>query len=213
MINPRLIIIAGGSGSGKSTASFGLLDRHPNHTVVINFDDYHKPSEEVPILHNLTNWDDPAAINFDALNKDLSALLSGKSFTIETKNERDNPDYASVSKTPGDVDTSNRGIGRMKVTREPKEVIILEGYLALFDPRVNNLASTKIFLDLNHEERMLRRTKFLNSIYEEKILKPMHAKYVEPTKEHADYVLDVSNMSKEEVINSVESIIGFPSYA
>lgn len=43
--------------------------------------------------------------------------------------------------------------------------------------------------------------------YEKKVLIPMHNEYVEPTRKYAEYFIDVSTMTKEEVLEKVEKIM------
>ena len=93
----------------------------------------------------------------------------------------------------------------MQIT--PKPIILVEGYLALHDPRVREFFSCKIFLDVPHEVRITRRTKFLDDIYQEKILIPMHEQYVEPNKQYADYIINVDGTTKEGVLEKVSAVV------
>lgn len=187
----KIIGIAGGSGSGKSTISYALMDSDPDRFEVINIDDYHRHRDEssLPMLHGMINWDHPDIMQWDKLISDIRQLKSGRSVIINTKDRRHNPDYA----------THRKAIRRIL---QPKPVIIVEGYLALYSPGVRKLLARSYFLDLDHVTRMDRRDKGRlvgKDNYNEKVLVPMHEKYVEPTKAYADEVIDVSNMSIEEV--------------
>lgn len=77
----------------------------------------------------------------------------------------------------------------------------------LFDKRIRNLMDISIWLEVDHNTRWARRVHFKSSDYEQKVLVPMHIKYVQPTKKYAQYVIDVSELSKEEVMNKVEKLI------
>ncbi|MBW2053954.1 MAG: hypothetical protein JRI85_17240 [Deltaproteobacteria bacterium] len=82
---------------------------------------------------------------------------------------------------------------------QPRNVIILEGLLILADASIRNLLDLKIFVETDDDVRFTRRLqrdvaqrgRDVNSIIEqyEKIVKPMHLKYVEPSKKYADLVL------------------------
>ena len=181
----RLIGIAGGSGSVKSTLAYSLQDRLPNLIEVVHFDDYQKSSEQIHYFNNMRNWDCPEAIDFDKLLSDLDLLKSGKDVEIMTKSERHNPRYIKDWK-------------RVSYTMRAKELIIIEGYMSLTDERVRELYDLTIFLDLCFEERIKRRTKFISSDYTEKVLMPMHEMYVEPTKELADIVIKMEEHNAEE---------------
>lgn len=186
-----LIAIAGGSGSGKSTLAYGLKDKYPDLIEVVHFDDYQKQRGEVPVHHDLDNWDHPEAIDFLKLLRDLKSLKEGKEVTIMTKSEKYNPKY--------------REVGRIPLLLKPREIIILEGYMSLVNEKIRAMLDYSIFLDLHDEERIKRRTKLNQQNYVEKVLLPMHKEHVEPTKKFADIVIDVTQHSISEAQSLVLS--------
>ena len=81
----------------------------------------------------------------------------------------------------------------------PKRVIIVEGILIFENEPLRNLMDIKIFVDTDADVRLCRRIKrdvnkrgrTLESVltqYQETV-KPMHEKYVEPSKRFADIVV------------------------
>lgn len=192
-ISPIFIGIAGGSGAGKSTVCYSLVDRHPSKFSIVHLDDYHKKKATIPLLHGLPNWDHPDAIDFHQLIMDLSALKHGEKIIVQTKNERFNPNAKEIGRIPMEI--------------LPREIILVEGYLALWNPIVRSFFSASIFLDLPSNIRMKRRTKFIDPFYQEKILFSMHELYVEPTKEKADIVISVDDFSSGAISNKLEVII------
>ena len=130
----------------------------------------------------------------EKLARDLVELSQGHPVVINTKNAQLNPEYVKTDK-------------RIPVEFHPKPIMLVEGYLTLYDERVRKLLNTSIWLDTDHDTRWARRVHFKNPEYEEKVLKPMHKKFVEPTKQYAEHVIDVSNLSKEEVFSQVENIL------
>jgi uridine kinase len=177
--------ISGGSGSGKSTLAYGLQELYPDLIEVVHFDDYQKKKEHVPIHHGMANWDHPDAIDFDGILKDLMTLKNGKDITVMTKSAKYNPDYEKK--------------GRIPHTLKARNIIIVEGYMVLTDSRIRDFFDYKIYLDLNFDERMSRRTKFIDPEYTRKILLPMHKEYVETSKKYADIVIDIGKYDKKEV--------------
>ncbi len=186
-MNHFFIGIAGGSGCGKSTLSFGLRDNYPDLIEVVHFDDYQKEEKDVPFFKGMRNWDHPDAIDFKQLYTDLIQIRQGKDIEVMTKSSILNPAYETK--------------GRIKHILHPKKIIIVEGYLALYDKKIRDLFCLKIYLDIPIAESMKRRDKITHndeSEYNKKILIPMHKKYVEPTKKIADVSIDVLNNTREE---------------
>jgi len=87
---------------------------------------------------------------------------------------------------------------------QPKEVTIVEGYLALWHPEVRSFFDYSIFLDLPHKLRIKRRTKIADELYVTKILVPMHEQHIEPTKQHANLVVQVEQRNEEDLVLLVE---------
>ena len=85
----KLVLIAGGSGSGKSTVAKLLKERYPSDIAVVHLDDYFKPSADAPKLANgMTNWDTPDAIEFDRLRGDIGKTLVGEELSSSIDEER-----------------------------------------------------------------------------------------------------------------------------
>jgi len=196
MARPNLIGIAGGTGAGKSTLAFALVNKYPNKLTIFHVDDYQKEERDVPILKGMPNWDHPDAIDFKRLLTDLQRLKAGKVIIVQTKNEQFNPNYEDVGRLP------------MKI--EPKPIILVEGYLALSNPSLRSLLDYKIFLHLDSDVRLSRRSKFIDpkhELYDEKILIPMHKQYVEPTKKYANTIIDVAKYTKEQMLTKTEELL------
>ena len=82
----------------------------------------------------------------------------------------------------------------------PSKVIILEGILALADKRIRDLSNIKVFVEADADERILRR--IIRDVKERgrdpegiaaqylATVKPMHYRYVQPTKKYADIVIN-----------------------
>lgn len=179
----NIIAIAGGSGTGKSTLAYAIQDQNPEKVEVLHFDDYQRRRKDLPKLEGFDNWESPASINLDQLVFDLEELKKGNPVKVMTKSERVNPDYDNN--------------GRLEHFLQPKELLIVEGYLSLWDERVRDMLSYSVYLDLPFKEMMKRRTKFIDPKYVEKVLKPMHEKYVESTKWFANIRLPTDVVSKE----------------
>ncbi|MFA6300900.1 MAG: hypothetical protein WC609_00950 [Candidatus Paceibacterota bacterium] len=190
----KFIGITGGSGAGKSTLCNALKNKYPDRIELIQLDDYFKPSAERPKIGDISNFDHPEALYLDKLAEDLGKLKKGKSIFIKTKNEYLNPEFGKTKE---------------KILAEfyPKPIILVEGFLVLYDEQIRKLLNTSIWLDVGHETRWSRRVHFKDEEYEKKVLIPMHNKYTEPTKQYAEHIIDVSALDREQVLEKVEKII------
>lgn len=189
---PYLVGIAGGTGSGKSTLAFGLRDAHPGRVTVVHLDDYFFPPERVPKHGDMLNYDHPEALDFPRLARDLAELKAGRPVIINTKDHTSEGEYGTFS------------------PREPEEFrpapfVVLEGFLALWQPDVRKLLDLKVYLDAPFETHLERRVHFKKDGYVEGVLGPMHRQYVGPSQEHADLVIDVAERSPAEVLAAVEA--------
>lgn len=166
-----VIAIAGGSGSGKSTVSYRLVDTYPDIFEVVNLDDYQKLKDDpdLPKIDGMINWDHPDVIRWSDLLTDIKILERDSHVTIQTWSHCSNPDYFQHG------NMIPRAI-------HPQKVLIIEGYLALWNKDLRRLYKRSYYLDSDEPTMLRRRKKFKNSDYEAKVLIPMHKKYVEPTK-------------------------------
>lgn len=178
-----IIGIAGGTGSGKTTVVRKIVENLPKgEVVVLPQDSYYKDSSHVPVEERQNiNFDHPNAFDWDLLTSQLVQLKSGKAI--------EQPTYSYLTCT------------RQKETIhiEPKNVIIVEGILALCDPMLRNQMDLKIFVDADSDERLIRvisrdiveRGRTAEDVMNRytRVLKPMHLQFIEPTKRYADLII------------------------
>ena len=177
-----VIGIAGGSGSGKTTLLKNIVETFGPSITVISHDNYYKRHDEMTYEErSRLNYDEPAALETDLMVRQLEALRRGE--TIQC------PVY--------DFTVHNRS--NETLTIQPEKVIIVEGILIFTDKQLRDLMDIKIFVDTDADIRICRRIKrdvnkrgrSLESVilqYQETV-KPMHEKYVEPSKKYADIVV------------------------
>ncbi len=178
-----IIGIAGGTGSGKTTVVNKIINSLPlGEVAVIPQDSYYKDSSHIPFeMRCNINFDEPEAIEWTLLKNHLEELKDGK--TIEM------PTYSYLTCT------------RQKetITVEPRDVVIVEGILVLTQPELRNLMDVKVFVDADADDRLIRvisrdivergRTAQMVIDRYEKVLKPMHQQYIEPSKRFADLIV------------------------
>ena len=178
-----IIGIAGGTGSGKTTAVNQILNEiAADEVCVISQDSYYHATDELTYdQRTKINFDHPSSIDFDLLVKHLKQLKKGK--IIEQ------PIYSFVS--------HNRIKDTLKT--HPRKVIIVEGILIFNNKELRDLFDIKIFVHADADERLIRRMRrdikergrdldeVLNRY--QKTLKPMHQQFIEPTKNYADIII------------------------
>ena len=177
-----VIGIAGGSGSGKTTLVRNLTEKFSGQITVISHDNYYKRHDEMTYEERCQlNYDEPAAFETDLMVRQLQQLRRGETI--------DCPVY--------DFTVHNRSD---EVTRiAPSRVILVEGILIFADADLRQLMDIRIFVDTDADIRICRRMKrdvnkrgrSLESViwqYQQTV-KPMHEKYVEPSKKYADIVV------------------------
>ena len=183
MNNDILVIgIAGGTGSGKTTLMNNLIQRFEGSVTVLSHDNYYRRNDHLTYEQRCRiNYDEPAALETDLMARHLDQLRHGE--TIQC------PVY--------DFAQHNRSDETIEIT--PKSVIIVEGILIFENQELRDLMDIKIFVDTDADVRLCRRIKrdvnkrgrSLESVLEQyqNTVKPMHEKYVEPSKKHANLVV------------------------
>ncbi len=179
---PVCVGIAGGTGSGKSTISRAVASRLPGKVSIVEHDWYyhdqqHLPPEERPN----TNYDHPDALDTALLAQHLRKLLAGES--VEA------PIYDFTAHI------------RARDTRpvEARPVIVVEGIHVLGFAGLRALMDLTIYVDVAPDLRFIRRLqrdviergRTVDSVTRQYLdqVRPMHLRYVKPTREHADLVV------------------------
>lgn len=204
MIEPKIVAIAGGSTSGKSTIVKIIAEKFKDDLVVVGHDNYYRAHDDIDFEERkLLNYDHPQAFDTDLFCEDLKKLLAGL--------EIDMPLY--------DYKIHTRSKDTVKV--RAKKIILIEGILVLYDKKIRELTDTKVFVDADSDIRLKRRIlrdtvergRSLESCLTQYIeqVKPMHEKYVEPSKKYADIIIPrgAKNIKGIEILSKhIENIIG-----
>ena len=178
-----IIGIAGGTGSGKTTVVKKLIERLPKgEVVVIPQDSYYKDSSHIPVEERqYINFDHPDAFDWPLLAKHIEMPKEGKSV--------EQPIYSYITCTRS----------KETVHIDPREVIIVEGIMALREPRMRQQMDLKIFVDADADDRLIRvmkrdvleRGRSAEQVIDryQRVLKPMHEQFIEPCKRFADVIV------------------------
>ena len=182
-MKPLVLGIAGGTGSGKTTVTQAILQRlDKQRIVVIQHDSYYKDLE---CFGGLTpakiNYDHPDSLETGLLIRHMRELISGK------------PIHQPVYDF-----TTHRRLEETRIV-EPREIVIIDGILIFVDRELRELMDIRIFVDIDADERLLRRIRrdivdrgrSIDSVIQQytTTVKPMHLEFVEPSKHWADIII------------------------
>ena len=186
----KIIGIAGGTGSGKTTVVKKIVEALPPHFVaVVPLDSYyndttHMTEEE----RRAINFDHPDAFDWRLLVQHVKQLRKGEAV--------EQPTYSYLK--------CNREKETVHV--EPKPVIIIEGIMTLLNKQLRDMMDLKIFVDTDSDERLIRniqrdcveRGRTVEMVIDryQKVLKPMHEQFIEPTKKFADLIIPLGGENK-----------------
>ncbi len=182
--NHSLILgIAGGSGSGKTYFANSLRKLiGDDHCVVISQDNYYiDQSKNFDFDGGSVNFDHPDAIDFQLLSQHISEIKNGHRIEV--------PIY--------DFKTHKRVSNTISVA--PRKYILVDGILILTHEKLRSLFDESVFVDTSEDlrySRRLRRDVEERGRTEEgvrnqftKQVKPMHDQFVEPSKQHATFLI------------------------
>jgi len=182
-MNPLVIGIAGGTGSGKTTVTNAILGRLDKSRVnVIQHDSYYRDlSAHGGLTPDKVNFDHPDSLETPLLIKHVRALKEGRTI--------DQPIY--------NFTTHRRMDSTLRI--DPREIIIIDGILIFVDKELRELMDIRIFVDTDADERLIRRIRrdilergrSIESVMNQytQTVKPMHLEFVEPSKHWADVII------------------------
>ncbi|MCJ1465925.1 Uridine kinase [Pseudocyphellaria aurata] len=179
--NTTIIGIAGGSGSGKTSLAVEIISAlNVPWVVILSMDSFYKilTPEQHRLAHkNEYDLDAPSAIDFDLLVQSLRDLKQGRRVEIPIYSFEDHQ--------------------RVEATTPiySPHVLVLEGILALYDPRILELLDMKMFAEADADLCLARRItrdvrergRDIEGCIKQWIsfVKPNFHRYVEPQRNHA----------------------------
>ena len=201
---PIVIGVTGGSGSGKTSVSRKILENFPDLTICkIDQDYYYKDQSHMTMDERVkTNYDHPSAFDNELLYTHLTELMEGNAVEL--------PVYDYVNHTRS----------AEKKHQEPKDVIIIEGMFGLHSEKLRELMDIKIFVDTPSDLRILRRLlrdinergRTVESVINQYLVsvRPMHEKYIKPTKQYADIIVPdggYNDIAVDILITKIKSLL------
>ena len=192
-MSSKVILIGGGSASGKTYVLKKVLEKIPEEKVAhISLDDYYKDFRELPFEERAKiNFDHPKAFDWKLMNAQLKALKNGE--TIEK------PIY--------DFTTHSRSEKTEIV--EPKELILIEGIMALVNRELRSIGDLSVFISASRERRLVRRIdrdmkergRSYESIIEQYFttVLPMFEEIIAPSQYYADLIINNDGYSTKSI--------------
>jgi len=204
-MEPVVVGVAGGTGSGKTTVAREILRRAgTDHISLIQHDAYYKDLSALPVAQRaMQNFDHPDALDNDLLIAHLKALKAGRSVEV--------PVY--------DFTTHARTAQTLRV--EPHRVILLEGILIFSDETLRELMDVRIYVDTDADIRFIRRLqrdiaergRTMESVIHQYLatVRPMHQEFVEPSKRHANVIIPeggFNEVAMEMIAARIRALLG-----
>ena len=189
MADIMIIGIAGGTGSGKTTITRKIRQHFGDDVSVIYHDNYYKAHDELTYEQRTKlNYDHPDAFETDLLIEHLKRLRRGESIQCPVY------DYTVHNRT------------QETVTVYPSRVIVVEGILIFQSRELCREMDIKIFVDTDADVRILRRIvrdvrdrgRSIDSVVNQYLttVKPMHERFVEPSRRNADIIIPEGGHNK-----------------
>jgi uridine kinase len=182
-LEPLIIGVAGGSGSGKTTVVRHIIDTIGEENILLlQHDSYYRDLKHLSFEERTKqNFDHPSSLETELMIRHIKALKNG--YQVEV------PIYDFT-----------RHI-RKEETRQvnAKKVILIDGILIFNEKELREQMDIKLYVDTDDDIRLLRRIKrdiierdrelddVLNQY--QKFVRPMHLEFVEPSKRYADIII------------------------
>jgi uridine kinase len=194
-MKPRIIGIAGMSGSGKTELARQVALRLPG-TSIVSLDSYYRSLDEMPFEERKkVNFDDPEALEWPLLRAHLEAMAEGLPF--------DEPVYSFSEHA------------RTKQTKriEPRPFVIVEGLFVFHWPELRALLDTKVYVETDasvcFNRRLMRdvaeRGRTPESVIDQyqRTVRPSAEWFVIPSRRHADLIVS----GEEPLTNSTATVL------
>ncbi len=184
---PLLILIAGSSGSGKSTIAQKILSNIPSHlnSITICQDRYYIDQSHSNVKIENVNFDHPNAFDWELMKSDLIKLLNNEEVNL--------PIYDYVNhcrKFEFDIVKN-------------QDIIIFEGIHVFYNEEITKLANLLVFVEVPRDESFIRRLerdikyrgRTIDSVIHQwrSVVRPMYDAFIEPLKYKAHIVIPWTN--------------------
>lgn len=189
----KVILIGGGSASGKTYVLRKVLEKIPEEKIAhVSIDDYYKDFSGLPFEERAKiNFDHPKSFDWKLMNEQFKALKNGETI------EKPIYDFTTHSRSP-----------KTEIVK-PKELIIIEGIMALVNKDLRALGDLKVYINASRERRLVRRIerdqkergRSYESIIEQYFttVLPMYEEIIAPSQYYADLIINNDGYSTKSI--------------
>ena len=175
--------VAGGTASGKTTVARAVLESvGASQIAYLPHDAYYSDRSDLPFEERARlNYDHPDSLDTKLLVHHIKDLIVGAPVHV--------PVY--------DFTTHRRTNDTIFV--EPAPIILVDGILIFTKRKLRELMDIKVYVDTDSDVRFIRRLqrdmnergRSLDSVVQQYLetVRPMHLKFVEPSKRYADVII------------------------
>lgn len=185
---PFVVVISGGTASGKTTIAQALAARLGDRALLVSHDRYYRDVAD-PLDHN---YDEPGALDTALLVEHLRALREHQPVTLPIY-------HFPIHRRLPEVDVVS-----------PRPVILIEGLFVLGDPAVRAQADLLVFVEAESDLRLARRlrrdviergwnieqvlTRYMRDVREG------YRRFIRPSRAYANVILDGEGPVEDSVI-------------
>ncbi len=192
MTKPKPIVfgVAGGTASGKTTVARAILeDVGAERIAYLPHDAYYRDNSHLSFEERTQiNYDHPDSLETKLLIRHIKQLLEWQPVQMPVY------DFMQHRRT------------EETVLVEPSPIILVDGILIFTWRKLRELMDIKVFVDTDADVRFIRRlerdTQERGRSHESVIhqyletVRPMHLKFVEPSKRHADVIIPNGGLNR-----------------
>ncbi len=203
-MQPFLVGVAGGTGSGKTTVARKIAEAVPAEMVtILEHDSYYLDRPDLSYEERCQlNFDHPEALETSLMIHHVRELKRSRAVDVpvyDFKKHRRSPDTRRV---------------------EPSPIIVCEGILLFNDQELRDELDLAIFVDTDADIRVLRRVRrdmeqrgrSFDSVREQyyATVRPMHLQFVEPSKRWADVIIPEggdNHVALDLIVAKIQSVL------
>lgn len=210
--NPFLIGVAGGTASGKSTLCEKIMEKlgiGSDQVVCLSQESFYREltvHEIARARQGMFNFDHPNAFDNELMESCVKDIMDGRPTKVPVY------DFRTNSRVPSTF-----------TTIYPSDVILLEGILVFYFPKVREMFDMKLFVDTDADSRLAKRvlkdTEELGRTLDQVLLqytsfvKPAFEEFCIPTKKFADVIIPRgadNNVAIDLIVQHITDILAKP---